>query len=191
MLSRYSGRTQAWNSVQSRRHAHRTSRGAEHLTSPGPGIASFDVTTMSYRRRFLKILLASCQFLLSISGHAPAHQNRNRPGVTESSVVRSLEKTIPQLMEEGEVPGLSIVLIRDAKIFWHRGFGVKNAETKAPIEDATVFEIASLTKPVLAYGALKLMDSGKLDLDTPLVKYLPGSYVEGDDRSTLTRTNSA
>jgi CubicO group peptidase (beta-lactamase class C family) len=60
---------------------------------------------------------------------------------------------------------------------------VKNVETKAPIEDTTVFEIASLTKPILAYGALKLVDSGKLDLDTPLVKYLPGSYVAGDDRS--------
>ena len=77
-------------------------------------------------------------------------------------------------MSEGEVPGLSIVLIRDGRIYWQGGFGVKNAEKKSPLDGAAVFETASLTKPVLAYAVLKLVDSGKLDLDTPLTKYVPG-----------------
>jgi CubicO group peptidase (beta-lactamase class C family) len=66
-------------------------------------------------------------------------------------------------------------------VIWTRGFGVTNSETKARVNDNTVFEAASLTKPVFAYGVLKLVDNGKLDLDTPLVKYLRGRYDVGDD----------
>jgi CubicO group peptidase (beta-lactamase class C family) len=93
-----------------------------------------------------------------------------------------LEQLIPRLMNEGIVPGLSILVIRDGKVFWQHEFGVKNAETKEPVDADTVFEAASLSKPVVAYAVLKLIDSGKLDLDTPLVKYLPGAYVESDER---------
>jgi Beta-lactamase class C and other penicillin binding proteins len=137
-------------------------------------------------RYFVKILLVSCLVSLSIYGQARAHKIGDRWSAKVDALdarVRSLERTIPQLMREGDVPGLSIVIIRDAQIYWHRGFGLKNNEQRGRIEDSTIFEIASLTKPVLAYGALKLVDAGKLDLDTPLVKYLPGNYVEGDDRS--------
>jgi CubicO group peptidase (beta-lactamase class C family) len=88
-------------------------------------------------------------------------------------------------MEEGDVPGLSIALIRNGRVFWRQSFGVKNADTKTPVNGATIFETASLTKPVLAYAILKLVDGGKLELDTPLAKYLPGSYVAGDARSNL------
>lgn len=86
-------------------------------------------------------------------------------------------------MEQGFVPGLSIALIRDGEVFWHASFGVRDARTHEPVTDDTVFEAASLSKPVFAYAVMKLVDSGKLDLDRPLVKYLPGEYVAGDERA--------
>jgi CubicO group peptidase (beta-lactamase class C family) len=100
----------------------------------------------------------------------------------KEALTARLENIIPQLMREGDVPGLAISLIRDGKVFWQHPFGVVNAETKAPVTDSTVFEAASLSKPVFAYGVLKLVESGKLDPDTPLTKYLPGAYVENDER---------
>ncbi|HEX8843427.1 MAG TPA: serine hydrolase [Pyrinomonadaceae bacterium] len=93
-----------------------------------------------------------------------------------------LERAIPQLMQDGYVPGLAAALIRDGRVFWQRSFGVKNSETKEPVDESTVFEAASLSKPVFAYLVLKLVDEGRLDLDTPLTKYLPGAYIEGDER---------
>jgi CubicO group peptidase (beta-lactamase class C family) len=84
-------------------------------------------------------------------------------------------------MVDGDIPGLSITLVRDAKVAWSRGFGVKNVDTKEAVDETTVFEAASLSKPVFAYAVMKLFDSGKLDLDTPLTKYLPGKYDVGDD----------
>jgi CubicO group peptidase (beta-lactamase class C family) len=84
-------------------------------------------------------------------------------------------------MAEGDIPGLSIAVVSDGKVAWSRAFGVKNSETKEPVDDNTVFEAASLSKPVFAYAVLKLVEMGKLDLDTPLTKYLPGKYDVGDD----------
>src|SRR4030095_1153264 len=75
--------------------------------------------------------------------------------------------------------------IRDGKIIWNHAFGVKNASTREPVDDNTVFEAASLSKPVMAYAALKLVDAGKLDLDKPLAQYLEKPYLEGDDRLNL------
>jgi CubicO group peptidase (beta-lactamase class C family) len=105
-----------------------------------------------------------------------------KTNVKKEELATHLEKLIPQLMKDGGVPGLSVLVIRDNRIFWQRAFGLSNADTKQPITDNTVFEAASLSKPVFAYGVLKLADAGKLDLDTPLVKYLPGAYVENDER---------
>jgi CubicO group peptidase (beta-lactamase class C family) len=105
-----------------------------------------------------------------------------KTSVKKDELAARLEKLIPQLMKDGVVPGLSVLIIRDGRIFWQRAFGVANVETKQPVTDDAVFEAASLSKPVFAYGVLKLADAGKLDLDAPLSKYLPGAYVENDER---------
>jgi len=106
------------------------------------------------------------------------HQPHTKPS---SPMVVRLEQAVPQLMTAGAIPGLSIAVINDSKVIWSNGFGVTNAKTKAKVDDKTVFEAASLSKPVFAYAVLKLVDRGKLDLDTPLIKYLPGRYDVGDD----------
>ena len=83
------------------------------------------------------------------------------------------------------MPGLSLALIRDARVVWHRSFGVRNADTKEPVGDGTVFEAASLSKPVFAYAVLKLVDGGKLALDRPLSAYDPEAYAGDDPRAAL------
>ena len=101
--------------------------------------------------------------------------------VKKEELIARLERSIPQLLKDGDVPGLSIALVRNADLVWHHGFGVRNAITREPVTDNTVFEAASLSKPVFAYAVLKLVDQGKLDLDEPLNKYLPGNYDVGED----------
>lgn len=99
----------------------------------------------------------------------------------QAQIIAQLEKNIPALMKEGDVPGLAIALVRNGELVWQRGFGVKNAKTNEPVNDSTVFEAASLSKPVFAYAVMKLVDAGKFDLDKPLNQYLPGNYDVGDD----------
>jgi CubicO group peptidase (beta-lactamase class C family) len=107
-----------------------------------------------------------------------------KPSAGSRKLVASLESKITNLMSQGDVPGLSLALIKDSRVVWSRGFGYKNAETKEPVDDDTIFEAASLSKPVFAYAVLKMAEKGQLDLDAPLSNYLPG-YVENDERLSL------
>ena len=108
----------------------------------------------------------------------------SKPDAATEKLIARLEKRIPELMNQGDVPGLSVALIKDSKTVWSRGFGIKNAETKEPVDDNTMFEAASLSKPVFAYAVLKMVEKGPLDLDVPLSKYLP-AYIENDERLNL------
>ncbi len=129
----------------------------------------------------LQLLIGCFAVALLFSQPLSAQEKALQTKLKTAEIVARLEQHIPQLMQDGEVPGLSIALIREAKLVWHHGFGVKNAETNEPVTDSTVFEAASLSKPVFACAILKLVDSGKLDLDKPLNQYLPGNYDVGDD----------
>jgi CubicO group peptidase (beta-lactamase class C family) len=108
----------------------------------------------------------------------------SKPDAGVGKLTSRLETRIPELMNLGDVPGLSIALIKDSKTIWARGFGYKNAETKEPVDDNTMFEAGSLSKPVFAYAVLKMVEKGQLDLDAPLSKYLP-AYIENDERLSL------
>jgi CubicO group peptidase (beta-lactamase class C family) len=120
---------------------------------------------------------------VGISDRGRSVDNRSSAGSPQGTDLSAkLEKAIPRLMREGDVPGVSVALIENGEIVYSRGFGIKNANTRGPVETDTIFEAASLSKPVFAYAVMKLVDAGKLDLDTPVVKYLPGSYVENDNR---------
>ena len=116
-----------------------------------------------------------CLIVLATAGNAQENHWKN-------SQFAYLEKTIMDLMSAGEVPGLSIAVIRDARVTWLKEFGVANASTKQPVTRATVFEAASLSKPVFAFAVMRLVEKGKLDLDAPLGSYLPKPYIEGDAR---------
>ena len=85
-------------------------------------------------------------------------------------------------MREHAIPGLSMVVIENGEVALHFELGVKNTETKESVDEETLFETASLSKPVFAYGVLKLVEKGKLDLDKPLVAYLPYPDIANDER---------
>jgi CubicO group peptidase (beta-lactamase class C family) len=106
-------------------------------------------------------------------------------GPQDEGPAAAWEREIPRLMEAAGVPGLSIAVIRDGKVFWTKAFGVKSRKTGEPVDEDTMFEAASLTKTVTAYAALRLVERGALDLDKPLHEYFPNreyAKLAGDDR---------
>jgi CubicO group peptidase (beta-lactamase class C family)/ketosteroid isomerase-like protein len=98
---------------------------------------------------------------------------------------RALDRLLKAYLDYYKIPGMSVAVIKDSKVVYHNGFGVRNAQTREPVTDDTVFEAASMTKPVCAYIVLRLVDRGVLDLDTPLHTYLPYDDIAYDDRYKL------
>lgn len=96
-----------------------------------------------------------------------------------------LERLIEELMRAAGVPGLAIAVIQDGRLGWRRGFGVRDVLSRAPVDDSTVFEAASVSKTVFAYAVMQLRDRGLLGLDTPLVTYAPERIIAGDPRMDL------
>lgn len=109
----------------------------------------------------------------------------SRSSAPWETLIADLEKQIPKLMEEAIVPGVSIAIVKDAKLRWRRAFGVKDSASKKPVDDDTMFEAASMSKPVFAYAVMKLCEKGVIDLDTPLTKYTAERFLEGDPRLDL------
>jgi CubicO group peptidase (beta-lactamase class C family)/transglutaminase-like putative cysteine protease len=88
-----------------------------------------------------------------------------------------LEARIPKLMEAEHIPGLSMVLIRQNRIVWKGTFGVCTAGKPERVNDGTIFEAASMSKPLFSYCVLKLVEQGIFDLDRSLDSYLSEPYL--------------
>ncbi len=99
-------------------------------------------------------------------------------GQEATASMAGLEALIPTLIKDARIPGLQIAVVRDGQVVWHGNFGVKSAAAAEPVTDDTIFEAASLTKPFFAYYAMMLVDQGLLELDKPLIGYVPQELVE-------------
>ncbi len=86
---------------------------------------------------------------------------------------KDLNFSIEKVMESLQMPGLSIAIINNNEVVYHNVFGVANNVTNAKINKQSIFEGASLSKPLFAYFAMKMVDKGILDLDKPLYQYIP------------------
>ncbi len=104
------------------------------------------------------------------------------PGTTERPFA-DLETEVPALMETVGIPGLTIAVIERSAVAWAGQFGVESVETGAPVTDETLFEAASLTKPVFAYTILRLVERGELSLDRPLHELLEYERFAGVESS--------
>lgn len=93
--------------------------------------------------------------------------------------------TIPQLLQRLRVPGVSIAVIRDFRVHWLKSYGVADVETGRLVDSATVFQAASISKPVTAMAAMRLVQDNRLALDADINTYLKSWRVPA---SELTRT---
>jgi CubicO group peptidase (beta-lactamase class C family) len=73
--------------------------------------------------------------------------------------------TLAEQMEHHNVPGVGIAVINDGKIEWARGYGFADVEEGREVTVNTLFQAASISKPVAATAALKFVQDGRLDLD--------------------------
>lgn len=93
-------------------------------------------------------------------------------------------------MDFYQVPGVSVAIIEDGEVAWAHAWGVADTETRAPVTVETLFQAASISKPIGALAALSLVEDGRMQLDAPINEYLatwtlPDNDFTADSAVTL------
>ena len=116
-----------------------------------------------------------CLALLALAAwgcaHAPAQQPAQAPA--EPSRYAALDAMLDAEMRELAMPGVSAAMMEHGRIVWTGARGWADAEKRVPVTPDTVFNIASLTKPMTAVVLMQLVELGQLSLDTPMQRYDP------------------
>ena len=94
--------------------------------------------------------------------------------------------TIAQMLARAGVPGISIAVIKDFKIAWTRHYGVSDVASGAPVTDDTMFQAASMSKPVAAMLSLKAVQAGKFGLDQDVNMILKSWKLPGTGSMPVT-----
>src|SRR5258708_30280250 len=100
---------------------------------------------------------------------------------------QQIDAYITNLMQMYQIPGTAIALVKDGRIIYTKGYGVRNVETGQPVTENTLFAIGSISKSFTALAISQLVDAGKIDLDHTVASYLPG-FALSDSTATQTLT---
>ena len=90
-----------------------------------------------------------------------------------TAVPRDFDAYVARVMHDFEVPGLAIAVVQDGRVLLAKGYGVRTLGDPAPVDDKTLFGIASNTKAFTATALGILVEDGKLRWDAPVIDYLP------------------
>ncbi|MBN1541188.1 beta-lactamase family protein, partial [candidate division KSB1 bacterium] len=88
--------------------------------------------------------------------------------------VDHLDQTIPRLMDRYNVPGLTLALVRDGQLAWSDAWGFADLQHKRRMEVDAVCRVESISKSVTAWGVMRLVEQGLIDLDDPVEQHLAG-----------------
>jgi CubicO group peptidase (beta-lactamase class C family) len=105
--------------------------------------------------------------LLALSAATPAERAR----VTSEQVthaVKEIEKLAQEKIQENAVPGVAIAVVFQDKVVYAKGFGVRDVNTKMPVDADTVFQLASVSKPIGSTVVAELVGEGKINWDSKL-----------------------
>lgn len=91
-----------------------------------------------------------------------------------NEAVDAAQELAAAVLEEANLPGLSIAVGIDGAVVWSEGFGYADLELRVPVTPLTRFRIGSVSKPFTATAIGLLYEDGKLDLDAPVQQYVPG-----------------
>jgi CubicO group peptidase (beta-lactamase class C family) len=87
--------------------------------------------------------------------------------------LETLSQQLEEKRKEFHIPGMAMAIVKNNKVIFAKGFGVRDLETQKPVKTDTVFAIGSTTKAFTATLISMLVDEGKMQWDDPITKYLP------------------
>jgi len=115
------------------------------------------------------LFFAPCAFAQS-----PQPQPVERAQTTAPLSKAALTLTVERALENFSTPGMSVGIVKDGKVVLESGFGVRNMDNKARVNEHTLFRIASTSKAFTSAALAILVDEGKINWDDKVIDTLPG-----------------
>lgn len=138
---------------------------------------------MKTKKALLLFLFTSAFISISFSQNASQYKNY-------SDIIRVMRDTIPKMMAEKKIAGLSVAIVDEKGIIWEEGFGFTSRDQKNPVTPLTNFSIQSMSKNFTALAILHAVQDGLLSLDKPITEYIPwftvNSRVEEAPQNKMT-----
>ncbi|HBB98160.1 MAG TPA: hypothetical protein DC054_22475 [Blastocatellia bacterium] len=97
-----------------------------------------------------------------------------------------LEPKIKEEVQQGRLPGFAIGVVKNGKLIYAKGFGVAKLGGTMAITSKSLFHMASVTKTFVATAVMQLSEKGKIDLDAPVIRYLPYFKLNDERYRTIT-----
>lgn len=130
------------------------------------------------RRRWLPVVvlalvLAPVSFVALRGGQTACVSQRAAPVAARWAAAAARARAIACEKLAPEIPGFALAVAVDGQVVWSEAFGYADLEGKRATTPATQFRIGSVSKPITAAALAQLYESGKLDLDAPVQRYVP------------------
>src|SRR4051812_16725741 len=120
------------------------------------------------------VLAATLSLIVGTPLCIGAPEKSHLTGDQVTRAMREIEKIAQQKIQENTVPGIAIAVVFQDKVLYAKGFGVRDVNTKAPIDADTVFQLASVSKPIGSTVVAELVREGKINWDSKLSVLDPG-----------------
>ena len=116
------------------------------------------------------ILIISFFTTFAISGLNPI-KKKVQPLIPIDEYTMHLDRQVPAFMEFYDIPGSSIALVKEGKLVWSEAYGLADVQTGRKLTKDTPMRVQSISKSITAWGIMKLVEQGKIELDAPILQY--------------------
>jgi len=107
-------------------------------------------------------------------------------GFAQAPLEKRLDEDLSKYMTAYDLPGLAVSVLVDGEVVYAKAFGFRNLQKKTPMRVDSLFHMASVSKPFAATAIMQLVEQGKIDLDAPVITYLPYFKLESDSYNSIT-----
>lgn len=132
------------------------------------------IRTMGWKRKIFVLVALSAIMIIVFFQILPVRfsDGRELSTASNSQFIEHINQKIPELMEDYSIPGVSILIIKGRNPLWRKTYGNADVEQNRKMTGDTIFRVESISKPVAAWGVMKLAERGLINLDDPVQQYL-------------------
>jgi CubicO group peptidase (beta-lactamase class C family) len=124
-------------------------------------------------RKFALTIFWLWTVCVSASTHAQSPGASTLAGQAQPITATTIDSLVIRTLKTFDVPGIAVCIIKDGKVIHSKGYGVRSLDTRQPVDENTLFGIASNSKAFTTAALGMLVDEGRLNWDDKVRKYIP------------------